>query len=88
MSWSDYPDFVADDPDEEAKKILEMILSEHLTMESTIQLYAKHLADQAKYAGAFVEMNYGALAQLGERCNGIAEVEGSIPSGSTKEENE
>lgn len=26
----------------------------------------------------------GAIAQLGERCNGIAEVRGSIPLGSTK----
>ena len=26
----------------------------------------------------------GAIAQLGERCNGIAEVGGSIPPGSTK----
>ena len=28
--------------------------------------------------------NFGAVAQLGERCNGIAEVRGSIPLGSTK----
>ena len=26
---------------------------------------------------------FGAVAQLGERCNGIAEVRGSIPLGST-----
>ena len=29
-------------------------------------------------------MNFGALAQLGERYNGIVEVRGSIPLGSTK----
>jgi hypothetical protein len=28
--------------------------------------------------------NFGALAQLGERYNGIVEVRGSIPLGSTK----
>jgi hypothetical protein len=29
------------------------------------------------------QKNYGAIAQLGERYNGIVEVVGSIPSGST-----
>lgn len=29
---------------------------------------------------------FGAIAQLGERYNGIVEVDGSIPSGSTKSE--
>ncbi len=32
--------------------------------------------------GAFLQ-RFGAVAQLGERCNGIAEVRGSIPLGST-----
>jgi len=31
-----------------------------------------------------MRMNFGALAQLGERYNGIVEVRGSIPLGSTK----
>ena len=32
---------------------------------------------------AIVKIRYGAVAQLGERYNGIVEVVGSIPSGST-----
>ncbi len=31
-----------------------------------------------------MRMKFGALAQLGERYNGIVEVRGSIPLGSTK----
>ena len=31
-----------------------------------------------------LDFNFGAVAQLGERYNGIVEVVGSIPSGSTK----
>jgi hypothetical protein len=33
--------------------------------------------------GAVTHLEYGAIAQLGERFNGIEEVVGSIPSGST-----
>ena len=35
-------------------------------------------------AGAGVKDNWGAIAQLGERYNGIVEVSGSIPLSSTK----
>ena len=33
--------------------------------------------------GVLISNGYGALAQLGERYNGIVEVSGSIPLGST-----
>ena len=38
-------------------------------------------ASSRRHPGA--RKKYGAVAQLGERCDGIAEVRGSIPLGST-----
>ncbi len=38
------------------------------------------------FASLFVFNNFGDVAQLGERCNGIAEVRGSIPLVSTNKQ--
>ena len=58
--------------------MIEKIIGKHLDwkLKDTI-LYIQKIGNH------FLSKNYGAIAQLGERLNGIQEVSGSIPLSST-----